>query len=68
MRKATAEFSASAPSVYKSPPPMGPHFSTLVLGRVGKFEGVPTTPNPNTSAKVSRYKWEAYRDTNWWCV
>ena len=28
--------------------------------------GVPTTPDPNTSAKVSRYKWEAYRDTNWW--
>ena len=18
--------------------------------------------------KVSRYKWEAYRDTNWWCI
>ena len=34
----------------------------LVLG------GVPTTPDPNTSAKVSRYKWEAYRDTNWWCI
>ena len=30
--------------------------------------GVPTTPDPNTSAKVSRYKWEAYRDTNWWCI
>ena len=29
---------------------------------------VPTTPDPNTSAKVSRYKWEAYRDTNWWCI
>ena len=28
---------------------------------------VPTTPDPNTSAKVSRYKWEPYRDTNW-CV
>ena len=26
------------------------------------------TPDPNTSAKVSRYKWEAYRDTNWWCI
>ena len=24
--------------------------------------GVPTTPYPNTSAKLSRYKWEAYRD------
>ena len=27
---------------------------------------VPTTPG--TSAQVSRYKWEPYRDTNWWCV
>ena len=27
--------------------------------------GVPTTPDPNTSAKVSRYRWETYRDTNW---
>ena len=32
------------------------------------FGGVPTTPDPNTSEKVSRYKWEAYRDTNWWCI
>ena len=31
------------------------------------FGSVPTTPDPNTSAKVSRYKWEAYRDTNW-CI
>ena len=30
--------------------------------------GVPTTPDPNTSAKVSRYKWEPYRDTSWWCI
>ena len=29
---------------------------------------VPTTPDPNTSEKVARYKWEAYRDTNWWCM
>ena len=29
---------------------------------------VSTTPDPNTSAKVSRYKWEAYRDANWWCM
>ena len=29
---------------------------------------VPTTPDPHASAKVSRYKWEAYRDTNWWCM
>ena len=34
----------------------------LILG------GVPTTPDPNTSAKVSRYKWEPYRDTNWWRI
>ena len=32
------------------------------------FGGVPTTPDPDTSAKVSGYKWEAYRDTNWWCI
>ena len=32
------------------------------------FASVPTTPEPNTSAKVSRYKWERYRDTNWWCI
>ena len=30
--------------------------------------GVPTTPDPNTLARLSRYKWEPYRDTNWWCV
>ena len=33
-----------------------------------KFGGVQTTPDPNTSAKISRYKWEAHRDTNWWCI
>ena len=32
------------------------------------FGGVPPTPDPNTSATASRYKWEAYRDTNWWCI
>ena len=37
-------------------------FSVIVLG------GVATTPDPNTSAKVSRYKWDPYRDTNWWCI
>ena len=26
---------------------------------------VPTAPDPNTSAKVSRYKWELHRGTNW---
>ena len=40
-----------------------------LLNRFNDFLGcVPTTPDPNTSAKVSRYKWEAYRDTNWWCI
>ena len=29
---------------------------------------VPTTPDPNTSAKASRYKRDPYRDTNWWRV
>ena len=33
-----------------------------------QFGGVPTTPDPNTSAKASWYKWEAYLDTNWWCI
>ena len=32
------------------------------------FGSVPTTPDPNTSAKVLRYKWELHRDTNWWCI
>ena len=32
------------------------------------FGSVPTTPDPNTFAKVSRYRWEPYRDTNWWCI
>ena len=30
-----------------------------------QFGGIPTIPDPHTSVKVSRYKWEAYRDTNW---
>ena len=38
------------------------------FSRIAQFRGVPTTPDPNTSAKVSRYKWEPYRDTNWWCI
>ena len=33
-----------------------------------RLRSVQTTPDPNTSEKVSRYKWEAYRDTNWWCI
>ena len=38
------------------------HNQNLSLG------DVPTTPDPNASAKVSRYKWEAYRETSWWCI
>ena len=29
---------------------------------------VPTTPDPNASAKASRYKWRLHRDTTRWCV
>ena len=29
--------------------------------------GVPTTPDPNTSAKVSHFKWQVHCDTIWWC-
>ena len=38
------------------------------LRSLQKAGSVPTTPDPNTSAKASRYKWEPYRDTNWWCI
>ena len=41
---------------------------TQVARLLPKLGRVPTTPDPNTLAKVSRYKWEAYRDTNWWCI
>ena len=41
---------------------------SLKQGLAEKNLGVPTTPDPNASAKVLRYKWEAYRDTNWWCM
>ena len=44
------------------------HAGNLVGTFQDLFGSVPTTPDPNTSAKVSRYKWEAYRVTNWWCV
>ena len=48
------------------------HFFCITLitaaNNPAKFGGVLTTPDPNTSAKVSQYKWEAYRDTNWWCI
>ena len=39
------------------------------MNELGKVcvAAISTTPDPNTSAKVSRYKWEAYRDTHWWC-
>ena len=40
-----------------------------LVSSFGGFLGrVPTTPEPNTSAEVSRYKWEPYCDTNWWCI
>ena len=35
--------------------------------KLGVFQRPPLT-RPNTSAKVLRYKWEAYRDTDWWCI
>ena len=38
------------------------------LGAAPHFGSVPTTPDPNTSEKVSLYKCEAYRDTNWRCI
>ena len=37
-------------------------------GNAWNIGGVPTTLDPNTSEKASRYKWEAYRDTHWWCL
>ena len=41
----------------------------LVRGGFSWGGGVfPTTPDPHTPAKVSRYKWEPHRDTNWWCM
>ena len=62
----------------KSPPPNFTRFRDGETTKKKKWHvrakeralvgGVPTTPDPNTSAKVSRYKWEAYRDTNWWCT
>ena len=27
-----------------------------------------STPDSNTSAKVSRHEWKAHGDTNWWCI
>ena len=38
--------------------------------RKGKGGGdvVPATPDPNSSAKVSQYQWEAYRGPKWWCI
>ena len=45
-----------------------PLFQTKWCRRYAPIGAVPTTPDPNTSAKVSRYKWEAYHDTNWWCI
>ena len=41
----------------------------LIAGRLLApiIGSVPATPDPDTSAKVSRYKWEPYHDTKWWC-
>ena len=49
---------------------IGQHHRWLVWAQLHWWilRSVPTTPDPNTSEKVSRYKWEAYRDTNWWCI
>ena len=33
-----------------------------------QFGSVLNTPDPNTFAKASRYKWEPYSDTNWRCT
>ena len=41
--------------------------SLFLLAIEGFLGGVPMTPDPNTSAQVSQYQWEAYRDTNW-CI
>ena len=43
----------------------GFQIDSILLPLVG---GVPTNPDPITSAKASRYKWEAYRDTIWLCI
>ena len=42
--------------------------SGRAMHEVPLLGGVPTTPDPNTSAKVSRYKWDPYRDANWCCL
>ena len=67
--------SAGLTSCCKRPSRKGPATMTRHQGRgcddifhLPKIGGVPTTPDPDTSAKVSRYKWEPYRDTNWWCI
>ena len=54
--------------VYSMPTlPLQPPLPEIVLVRLN-LGGLPTTPDPNASAKASRYKWEAYRDTNWCCI
>ena len=49
------------PPIFKSPVAAIPNSED----RSPIFRAVPTTPDPYTSAKASRYKWEPYRDTNW---
>ena len=41
------------------------HLSCTEVKILGSF---PTTPDLNTSAEASQYRWEQYPDTSWWCV
>ena len=41
---------------------------SVTLKVISFLGSVPTTPDTNTFAKASRYKWEPYRDTNWLCI
>ena len=46
----------------------GPIQEVLEVEAIPVFGSVPATPDPSTSARVSRYKWEPYRDAKWWCI
>ena len=67
---ATLNYSPLTGPTPPAPTPSGHVPPGLILTSLGPeiIGGVTTTPDPNTSAKVSRYKWEPYRDTNWWCT
>ena len=59
------------PNFAGSSPPSSPKTSPTSLWKslvLMMFGSVPATPDPDTFAKVSRYKWEPYRDTYWWCI